>query len=695
MSALQPLLIEIGTEELPPLEMRKLRDALFNQLSEQFATANISFGATHTFVSPRRLAVLFQDIPAVQPDRLIEKKGPPFQAAFDAQKQPTQALLGFAKSVGAEINALKMIETEKGSWFSFQTQERGKPIAEIIPPILKSVLANLPANKTMRWADKTESFVRPVHWIVLLHGDTILPFEAFGINSNRLSYGHRIHGKNPFSIATATDYEQNLNEQFVIADFDKRKAKIKQQIHAAATQMNGEAILEEDLLDEVCGLTEWPTAYVAHFSERYLAIPKEALISAMQKHQRCFAIQDPTSKKLLPCFILISNLELAQPKNIIHGNERVMNARLSDAKFFYEQDILSSLESRLDLLRQMIFQKKLGTLYDKSQRIAKLAHYIGSLLPNTSPEHCERAGLLCKTDLFTSLVGEFPELQGVMGHYYALHDKEPSEIAHAIQSHYYPRFSKDSLPTDNISLALALADRIDTLVGTFGIGFTPTSDKDPYGLRRAALGVIRLLVEPALDLDLNDLIEVAIENYGNVLFEQPHVKLMPFIFERFRTYCVDNGFANPVFDAVLANFPPKPFDFYLRLKAVSAFIKLDEAKELAQAFKRVNNILIKSGVHAKTGKSLLVSTDLLVAPAEIILYEKINLLLPLTAPLIASREYDVALKHLATIKPEVDAFFETVMVNVEEEDLRKNRIHLLLGLRNLFVKIADIALLSS
>lgn len=694
MSALQPLLIEIGTEELPPLEMRKLRDALYEQLAEKLTAANLTFGEVRTFVSPRRLAVLLQDVPTIQAERIIEKKGPPLQASFDAQKNPTQALLGFAKSVNAKIEDLKIIETEKGAWYTFQQKESGKASAQIIPALLQTILNNLPANKTMRWSDQTESFVRPVHWIVILHGETILPFEAFGIKSNRLSYGHRIHGQNPISISTANEYEEKLTQQYVIADFDKRKAKIRQQIIALAAKMNGEAVLDDDLLDEVCGLTEWPIAYIAHFSERFLSIPKEALISSMQKHQRCFAIRSQTGEQLLPYFILISNLELAQPKNIINGNERVMNARLTDAKFFYDQDIMHSLESRLDLLRQMVFQKKLGTLYDKSQRIAKLAKYIGSQT-GASVEACERAGLLCKTDLFTNLVREFPELQGIMGKYYAQHDKEPLPVAKAIERHYYPRFAKDNLPNDEVSLALALADRIDTLVGTFGIGLTPTSDKDPYGLRRAALSVIRLLVESKLDLDLNDLIDFAIENYGSVLFEQPHVKLIPFIFERFRTYCLEKGLNNSDFDAVLANSPTQPYDFYLRLEAISAFTELPEAKALAQAFKRVNNILVKSGAHAKTGKQLSISTDLLSAPAEIILYEKINELMPLTAPFIQAKQYDVALKHLATIKPEVDAFFETVMVNVDDEELQKNRIHLLLGLRNLFVKIADISLLSS
>lgn len=693
MSALEPLLIEIGTEELPPLEMLKLRDALCAQLAEKFSAENIPFSSSKSFVSPRRLAVLFQDVPTIQPDRLIDKKGPPIQAAFDAQKQPTQALLGFAKSVGVTVDELKTVETDKGTWFMYQIHEKGKPTAQIISTIVKSVLPNLPANKTMRWADKTDTFVRPVHWIVLLHGSNIVPFEAFGLNSGRLSYGHRVHGQNPFEINHANDYEENLQSQFVIADFDKRKAKIKQQIIALANQMKGEAILDDNLLDEVCGLTEWPTAYVAQFSDNFLAIPKEALISAMQKHQRCFAVQKPSDHALLPCFILISNLEVVDPKNIIHGNERVMNARLTDAKFFYEQDKLTSLDSRLDLLRQMIFQKKLGTLHDKSQRLAKLAKYIGERL-GVSPTECERAAWLCKTDLFTYMVGEFPELQGIMGHYYALNDKESPAIANAIEYHYYPRFSKDTLPTDAVSLAVALADRIDTLVGTFGIGLVPSSDKDPYALRRSALGIIRIIVESKLDLDLTDLIDIAIENYGNVLFEQPHTKLIPFIFERFRAYCLENGFTNGVFDAVLANTPTKPYDFYLRLKAVSAFIQLEEAEALAKAFKRVNNILVKSGAHAKTGKSLSVSTELLTVPAEIILFEKISTLLPLTTPLIESRQYDAALKHLATIKPEVDAFFETVMVNTEDEAVRKNRTHLLLSLRNLFVKIADIGLLS-
>lgn len=693
MSALEPLLIEIGTEELPPLEMIKLRDALGHQLSEKFTAENISFGKIKTFVSPRRLAVLFQDVPTIQPDRVIEKKGPPLQAAFDAQKRPTQALLGFAKSVGATVEDLKLVETTKGTWFMYQIQEQGKTTANIIPGLLKSVLHNLPANKTMRWADKSESFVRPIHWIVLLHGNTVMPFEAFSIKSNRLSYGHRIHGTNPLEIKNANDYEENIEKQFVIADFDKRKAKIKEQIVTLATQMKGIAVLDEHLLNEVCGLTEWPTAYIAEFSPSFLGIPKEALISAMQQHQRCFAITDPNTGLLLPYFILISNLALANPNNIIHGNERVMNARLSDAKFFYEQDKLTTLESRLDLLRQMIFQKKLGTLHDKAQRLAKLAKYIGKNLGG-APEECERAGLLSKTDLFTNMVNEFPELQGIMGHYYALHDKESPAVAQAIEYHYYPRFSKDKIPSDKISLALALADRIDSLVGIFGIGFVPASDKDPYGLRRAALGVIRMLVEGQLELDINELIDVAIDNYGNLLFEQPHTKLIPFIFERFRAYCLDNGFTNAVFDAVLANTPTKPLDFYLRIKAVSDFVKLEEATELAKAFKRVNNILVKSGAHAKTGKSPAVSIDLLTEPAEIILFEKINALLPLTKPLIETRQYDAALQHLATIKPEVDAFFESVMVNVEEEELRKNRTHLLLSLRNLFVKIADIGLLS-
>lgn len=685
------LLIEIGTEELPPNDLFRLSQAFSTNITTAFEQQGITYGDVKSFASPRRMALLIENVDAMLPDKVIQKKGPPLKAAYDELKKPTQALLGFADSLGVEISSLKHLETEKGVWLVYDFFEKGKSLKDVLPEMLLKALHTLPIAKTMRWGNEEDSFVRPIHWIVILHGTNVIPFKAFGVESSNTTYGHRFHAPNPIHIKHPKEYEQDLLAAKVIADFGKRRDSIKEQIMKIAAHNNATPHIEEALLDEVCGLVEWPIAMEGEFNKQYLNLPSEVLITSMQNHQRSFAMMD-SSGKILPHFIFISNIDANPPTNIIHGNERVMHARLSDAEFFFKNDLTKPLASHLELLKQMIFQQKLGTLHEKSQRISKLSEMIGGEL-NIERDLCAHAGLLCKADLLTTMVGEFPELQGIMGKYYARASKEPEDVAVAIEEHYLPRNAADRLPATKLGTTVSLADKLDTMVGIFGIGLIPTGDKDPYGLRRNAFSIIKMIIENKLNLDIKPLLDFSQTLYGDSIAKDTPQKLASFIFERFRSYFQELKVSNNIIDAVMATSPSRPLDFYQRVQAVKHFLTLPQAEALSSANKRVSNIISKSGLSAHAFVNPQITESLLKEPSELKLYKQIAELEPILLPLIQEGKYTESLTKLSAMKDTVDEFFDKVMVMVDDAQLRHNRIQLLMWLRGLFIKIADISLL--
>ncbi|MBI2791512.1 MAG: glycine--tRNA ligase subunit beta [Gammaproteobacteria bacterium] len=689
--AIDTLLIEIGTEELPPKNLNKLSTIFAHKVSQSFTDLGFSIGKVEHFVTPRRLAIQIFQMPEKQPSRLIQKRGPALTSAYDQKGSPTQAIVGFARSCGIDVSELKVHESEQGSWVVFEHEETGKNIIELLPKIIEDALNSLPATKRMRWGASGIEFLRPLHWLTIMHGANALPINVFGLTASDITYGHRFHFPNPLTLSHANDYVQTLKEAKVMASFQERQAYILQAIQNLSEQNQGQAIIESELLENVTGLVEWPVPLFAHFDKTFLDVPQEALISSMQNHQKCFPMI--SGEKLLPTFILISNTQASPIDNIIVGNERVMHARLSDAKFFYDQDRKAPLVTRLEQLKNMLFQKKLGTLYDKSQRVSKLAGQIGKSI-NASSHHCERAGKLCKADLLTEMVFEFPELQGIMGYHYALHDGEHHDVALAIKESYLPRFAKDDLPLSPVGMSVALSDRLDTLIGIFGIGQIPTGDKDPFALRRAALGIIRILIENELNLDLEELLLLAKHGLGNLIDEEIIPQVLSFCFERFRSWYQEQGISIQTLDAVMSNNPTQPYDASLRVKAVNYFQTLPEAQNLAAANKRVRNILQKSNITFNLQFLPEVNATLLKENAEIALFEAITTLKIQTLPLIQQGKYQEALIELAKLQKPVDTFFDGVMVMIDDEALRKNRINLLCQLSALFMQIADISKLA-
>lgn len=683
------LLIEIGTEELPPHHLDKLSRAFAAALSESLSEAGIPSSKTEHFVAPRRIAARFNHVPATQPQRIVQKRGPALANAYDANNQPTPAALGFAKSCKVTIDQLNVLESPQGSWLVFEQQEGGLPLTAVLPAMIEKAINKIPAKKRMRWGESALEFLRPIHWLTVVHGQQTIPLSVMGMQASQNSYGHRVHSPGPVLISDANDYLSILRQAKVIADQEERKHVINEAIQTLGQAQGGTTVIPAELLDEVSGLVEWPVPLIATFDQAFLEVPQEALISSMQNHQKCFAIKN-SSGKLLNTFVLVSNTAPQSNHNIIQGNERVMQARLADAKFFYDQDRKYPLSSRLEGLKNMIFQKKLGTLYDKSQRIAKLAGQLGKLT-NVSAKLCENAGRLCKADLLTEMVFEFPELQGIMGNYYAHHDGEPFEVSTAIQESYLPRFAKDVLPETPVGICVALADRLDTLIGIFGIGQLPSGDKDPFGLRRQALAILRILIEKKLPLDLQELCQMARHGYGGLIDEEVIQQVLHFCFERFRAWYQDQGISPQTIDAVMANRPTVPYDCSQRILAVSHFQTLPAAENLAAANKRVRNILQKSGVLINLQQLPNVSAELFIEPAEKNLFLAIETLKRQTEPLIQDGKYQEALVELASLQQVVDNFFDEVMVMCEDDDLRKNRIHLLGHLSALFIQIADIS----
>ena len=691
MSDTRDLLIEIGTEELPPKALRRLSLAFADEMAKGLDSASIEPEKIHVFATPRRLALLLKALPTAQSDRETTRRGPAVAAAFDDEGCATQAAIGFAKSCGVEVEELDQLETKKGSWLSFRAIEKGQPTAALIPDLVSRALAALPIPKRMRWGDRDDEFVRPVHWVVLLFGDEVIDATILGIKAGRSTHGHRFHHPEAIYLAEPEAYLPILEtEGHVLADYAARQEAIRAQVIEQANTLGGEAIVDDELLNEVTALVEWPVAISGRFDEAFLEVPSEALISSMQDHQKYFPVVDAEGK-LLPHFITVANLISTDPAQIQAGNERVIRPRLADAAFFWNQDRKQPLEERADRLRSMVFQKQLGTLFDKKERISELAGRIAKLIGD-QPEYAERAAQLCKCDLLTNMVNEFPELQGIMGRYYATHDGEADAVATAIEEHYLPRFAGDDLPATTTGQAVALADRLDSMVGIFATGQQPTGVKDPFALRRAALGVIRICIEQQLDLDLETLLNAAADALEHKIDARSAVNdVFGYIMDRLLGYYQDKGVDIDLIDAVLATRPTRLLDLDRRIKACQAFRSLPEASSLAAANKRISNIL------KKTDEVIPEQVDIsqLVDNAEKKLATVLNDLNTEVVPLMEAGDYTPALTRLAALRESVDAFFDEVMVMVDDDALRANRLALLRNLSSLFLRVADLSRLQS
>jgi len=687
------LLVEIHTEELPPKALLKLAEAFRDQMQSRLQKANLTFDDITFFATPRRLAIFVKSLAATQPEQRIERRGPAKSAAFDANGKATPACVGFARSCGVTPEELITLKTEQGEWVGYIKQEPGKSVLQLLPAMVEECMHVLPIPKRMRWAEGHVPFTRPIHSILMLYGKEIVSGQVLGFELGRMTRGHRFHSSGALLIPSANEYESLLTEHFVIADFERRRHEIIRLTQACVTTAFGaeaSAVMDPDLLDEVTGLVEFPVALLGRFDEDFLHLPKEVLISSMQDHQRYFPVIGIQDKKLRPCFITISNIESRNPQGVIHGNERVLRARLADAAFFYATDKKLSLTQRLEKLKHIVFQAKLGTLYDKSQRLSELSAVIAQIL-NVNIALAKQAGWLAKTDLTTDMVGEFPELQGVMGYYYGEYDHLPAEVSTALRDYYLPRFAGDDLPREPISLALALADRLDTLIGTFGINQIPTGDKDPFGLRRAALGVVRMIIEKQLSLDLLALLNTAYNNYTVSLINQDAVnQVFAFIQERLRAYYQDQDISPDVFAAVAALNLSNLYNIHERIQAVQLFKTRQEAEALSAANKRVCNILAKFNGDLQ---SEIINPDYFEHTVEKVLAEQLETKHKMIDELAHAGRYDEVLLLLADLRQPVDDFFDQVMVMTDDIAKRNNRILMLTKLRALFLQVADIALL--
>lgn len=684
----QNFLVEIGTEELPPKALKTLATAFAENVEAELNQAGLTFDKIEWFATPRRLAVKVLNLATQQPSKEIEKRGPAVSAAFDAEGKPTKAAEGWARGCGITVEQAERIATDKGEWLVHRAKIEGQPTKNLLNGIVANALAKLPIPKPMRWADKTVQFIRPVHTVTMLLGDELIKGEILGVASACTIRGHRFLGEKEFEIQHADQYPQLLREKgSVVADFNERKAEILAKSQAKATALGGVADIEESLLEEVTSLVEYPNVLAAKFEERFLAVPAEALVYTMKGDQKYFPIYNKDGK-LLPHFIFVSNINPDDPSAIIEGNEKVVRPRLTDAEFFFKTDLKQKLVDRLPRLETVLFQQKLGTLRDKTDRIEQLAGEIAKQI-GADEAKAKRAGLLSKCDLMTNMVFEFTDTQGVMGMHYARHDGEDEEVAVALNEQYMPRFAGDELPKSLVASAVALADKFDTLTGIFGIGQAPKGSADPFALRRAALGALRIIVEKNLPLDLEDLVKKSAALFGDKLTNQNVVAdVVDFMLGRFRAWYQDEGIAVDVIQAVLARRPTRPADFDARVRAVSHFRTLDAAEALAAANKRVANILAKADI--AIGEINLTAC---VEPAEKALAEAVLALQTEVQPLIAQGEYTAVLDKLANLRTPVDNFFDNVMVNAEDPALRQNRLAILNTLQGLFLQVADISLL--
>ncbi len=685
----QNLLFELGSEELPPKTLLKLSNALLNGIVQGLNAAELTFTGSTAYATPRRLAVFIENLASAQPDKTVEKRGPALQAAFAPDGTPSKAALGFALSCGTSFDQLERLKTDKGEWLSFTQAVKGQATENLIPDIIRQSIAGLPIAKRMRWGSFTTEFVRPVHWAVLLYGDSVIDTEILGLKTGAATQGHRFHAPQKITLTKPEDYAEILYQQGrVIADLEQRKTLIRDAAQKAAAAVNGFAHIEDDLLEEIAALNEWPVPITGTFDPRFLELPPEVLITTMQTNQKYFPVKNADGG-LLANFITFSNIESTNPKSIQQGNERVVTPRLSDAEFFWNQDRKKTLEDRVESLSSVVFQENLGTVFAKTKRVQNLAKFIAGHL-NANAELAERAALLAKTDLMTEMVGEFGNLQGIMGRYYALADNEPEEVALAIEEQYFPKQSGSPTAGSTTGQVLAIAEKIDTLVGIFAVGLIPTGDKDPYALRRAALGILRTIIENKLNINIIELTEFAGAQIKTTSDQSgTSDRVIDFIFDRLKGYCLDQGYTADEFDAVITVTPAEPLDFMQRLQAVKAFRQLPEAESLAAANKRIRNILKKSESQPAA------SVGALLEPQEKQLLQAALQSADDIQPLLAQRNYQATLNRLAGLRNDVDAFFDHVMVMTDDLDLRANRLALLNLLSEQFLTCADISKLQS
>ncbi|MDF9722416.1 glycine--tRNA ligase subunit beta [Serratia marcescens] len=685
----QTFLVEIGTEELPPKALRSLAESFAANFTAELDNAGLEHGEVSWFAAPRRLALKVANLSAAQADREIEKRGPAIAQAFDAEGKPSKAAEGWARGCGITVDQAERLVTDKGEWLMYRAHVKGQSAQQLLAGMVSTALAKLPIPKLMRWGDSDVQFVRPVHTVTMLLGADLIPGTVLGIESARTVRGHRFMGEAEFTLDNADQYPQILLERGkVVADYEARKALIKRDAERAAQKIGGKADLSDSLLEEVASLVEWPVVLTAKFEEKFLAVPAEALVYTMKGDQKYFPVYDAAGK-LLPNFIFVANIESKDPQQIISGNEKVVRPRLADAEFFFNTDRKKRLEDNLPRLETVLFQQQLGTLRDKTDRIQALAGWVAGQI-GADVNHATRAGLLSKCDLMTNMVFEFTDTQGVMGMHYARHDGEAEDVAVALNEQYQPRYAGDALPQSLVACSLAIADKMDTLAGIFGIGQHPKGDKDPFALRRAALGVLRIIVEKNLPLDLQTLTEEAVRLYGSKLTNAKVVdEVVEFMLGRFRAWYQEEGHAVDTIQAVLARRPTKPADFDARVKAVSHFRTLDEAAALAAANKRVSNILAKSTETLNDS----VRASVLKDAAEIQLATHLVVLRDKLQPYFAAGNYQEALVELAALREPVDAFFDNVMVMADDAEVRVNRLTLLSKLRELFLQVADISVL--
>jgi glycyl-tRNA synthetase beta chain len=678
------LLFELFTEELPPRTLLSLSNALTEGVLKGIAGAGIPHGKVHGFATPRRLAVRIEKLAEHQPDRQVERRGPPLKSSFDSQGTPTQAAIAFAKGCGVAVGELQEFKTDKGAWLHFRGTERGAATSSLLGDIINQAIAELPIAKRMRWGARTAEFVRPVHGVVLLYGESVVPVEVLGLTAGHVTFGHRFHAPRPILLKSAKEYEGKLRRAKVVANFATRRELIRAGVAAAAAEVGGSALIESALLDEVTALVEWPVPIAGQFEQRFLSLPRQVVIATIQEHQRYFAVEGPDGK-LSGWFVTVSNIASRDPSKVRQGNERVVRPRLSDAAFFWEQDRKISLDAHAAKLSGVTFQTKLGTYAAKTQRVRALALLIGSRIG--AGGDVSRAAELAKADLMTAMVGEFPELQGTMGRYYAEAQGEHRELALALEEHYRPRYAGDSLPTTKTGQALALADKIDTLVGIFAIEQRPTGAKDPFGLRRAALGVLRIVLEGRLELDLFELLResAAAQPVHRIAVID---EVYDFIADRLRGILLDEvGTTTEMLDAVLASRPPSPLDVLIRLQALKEFLLLPEAGILTAINKRIANILKKT----QLSSDVIVNAGALTEAAEHTLHKVLGDLRDPVQSATAQRRYAESLRALVGLRAPVNDFFDRIMVMDENIERRNNRLALLRDVQRLLGGVADLS----
>ncbi|MCW8195557.1 glycine--tRNA ligase subunit beta [Proteobacteria bacterium 005FR1] len=687
----QDFLVEIGTEELPPTALKSLAIAFQQGVEDGLRKREFQFESSEWFATPRRLAVRVQQLAEQAPDKDIEVQGPPVAAAKDKSGNWTKAAEGFASKNGVTPEQLEQVDTPKGARLVFRETRAGEKASDCLPGIVEQSLASLPIPKRMRWGASRAEFIRPVHWLLMLLGKEVIESGFFGLRADRKTLGHRFHGNEWLTVDEPADYETVLEKQGrVIASFEKRQQIIREQITGEAKKLSANVVIDPDLLDEVTALVEFPVALTGSFDKQFLNVPAEALISSMKEHQKYFHVENDDGE-LLPNFVFISNIQSRDPSQVVQGNEKVIRPRLSDAAFFFETDKKTKLADRVERLGSIVFQEKLGTLHDKTRRVESLAGFIAAGI-GANVQHSQRAGLLAKTDLTSEMVLEFDKMQGIAGYYYALNDGEDREVAEAIRDQYLPRFAGDQLPENPSACAVALADRLDTLVGIFGINQPPSGSKDPFALRRASLSVLRILVEKRLPLDLRTLLEEAKANHRDLPAGDSVVQqVLDYMIERFRAWYEEANIPVQIFQAVSAKEVTVPLDFDERVKAVHRFSQLPEAEALAAANKRVSNIIAKQSGDVPDQ----VNEALLSEAAENNLWTAVQQKQKDVEPLFAKQQYTEGLEALASLREMVDSFFDHVMVMTDDEALRNNRLALLKQLRELFLQVADISLLSN